>query len=98
MPGLTGKEREYVVLQWELLRTANSKAAHFSREWNVRSAELDAKADRAGWDDYRKRQEKEADLELKDKFAAWDFWQREAQRIHSALQGELIARRLLGLM
>lgn len=96
LPPLSPKQREYVRLQWSLLRQANAKASRFSREWNARSAELEDKAERAGWDKYRLRTEKNDDLELKDLFAAWDFWQREARRIHSAISGELMCMQLLG--
>jgi hypothetical protein len=90
-------EQEYVTLQWTLLRQANKKAAEFSREWNARNAEVEDKGARAGWTDYRLRTEKEADLVLKDLFAGWDFWQREARRIHCAIDGEYTARILLGM-
>ena len=87
---------EWTALQSVLLSQANEKAVKASREWNRLNNNWNATADANGWTDIVDRSNrKAANIPLKDAFAACTYWQTEAMRISSYIQGELAARQLM---
>lgn len=94
----SAEEREFVTLTWHLLREANRKAAHASREYRAMDDAIEEWLDGMRITDPKQRADiKKENLELQAKYGAWNFWQQEARRLHDSLHGELIARQLLGL-
>jgi hypothetical protein len=96
IPPLSPMQKEYISLQWRLLRQANAKAADFSRKWNVTNEAVEDHLNRAGVTDIVQRAKvKRENLTLAGYMDAWSFWEREAKRIHAAISGEMMCMQLL---
>lgn len=86
---------DYILWLRRKLREANENAMEASAEWVMESERADKACAEKGYNYWQRREHRRSNPYMSDAMDRWSWWEREAKRIASQIEGEL---RILGLL